>query len=486
MYKLSDIVTYENLYESWKTVRKTCKNKKRIIAFENNINSNLIYIREKLLSKEYKPNEYRIFLIYQPKVRVVMSQSIADKIVNHLLTNFCLIPVIDNKLIYSNVATRKGKGTSLANALVYKYLNVLHRNTKENIYCLKLDIKKYFYNIDHEILINKLSKYILDEDLILTFKKMLSETNEPYINNYINNQIKLYQYDLPIYGHNKGLGIGAVVNQFFAVFYLNDLDHYIKEVLKCKYYIRYMDDFVIFDTSKERLLSIWKIVEKKLNIEYKLELNKKSNIYSLKNGINFLGYNYKMDNKLNIFYDKKTYKRINKRLNSLFVHNKLKYYKSYNSYLGYFRKIENDKECKYMSFEENFSINKEKYKNYVLLILEHGFFKTMDDDALIIHYLFKYKIYDDKYVAFPLKGISKVTNKFNDLNISYCFIDENINSICYNDKIYDTYKNLATDYIGREMEKTDILSKIDHILIYPDFTKKLKEFLDATIKEIDK
>ena len=83
MYKLNEIVTFENLYNSWKTVKKTCKNKKRIVAFENNINANLIYIRDKLLSGEYKPNEYRIFLIYKPKVRVVMSQSIADKIVNH-------------------------------------------------------------------------------------------------------------------------------------------------------------------------------------------------------------------------------------------------------------------------------------------------------------------------------------------------------------------------------------------------------------------
>ena len=180
------------------------------------------------------------------------------------MTNYYLIPLLDSKLIYSNVATRKGKGTSLANKLIFKYLNALHRNTKETVYCLKLDIKKYFYNINHQILISKLSKYVSDKDILNTFKKMLSETNESYVNDYINHQIDKYRYDLPIYKKDNGLGIGAVVNQFFALFYLNDLDHYIKEDLKCKYYIRYMDDFVILDTCKDRLLRIWKIIKKNL------------------------------------------------------------------------------------------------------------------------------------------------------------------------------------------------------------------------------
>ena len=221
--------------------------------------------------------------------------------------------------------------------------------------------------------------------------------------------------------------------------------------------------------------------KKKLIDEYKLELNKKSNIYSLKNGINFLGYNYKLGSKLNIFYDKNTYRRIIKKLDLLFISNKFKYYRSYNSYLGYFRKIEKDKECKYMSFEENFGINKEKYKKYVLIILDHGFFKTMGEDALIIHYLFKYKIYDDEYVAFPSKSILKITNKFNDLNISYCFIDDKINYIEYNNKIYDTYKTLAIDYNTRESAKNEILSMIDKIMKYPRKTPKLKEYLNSLI-----
>ena len=234
-------ITLDNLYNTWLIVKKTCKNKKELYKFSLNLNTNLYNIYNDLLNKKYVFNKYKTFLIFEPKERLVMSQSIRDKIVNHFVTNYYLIPYLKHSLIDSNVATRKNKGSSYARNLLKKYINKLLINNKNEIYCLKLDISKYFYNIDHKILINKLSNKLLDKDVLELLKTIISNTNKEYINNNIMYYNNKYKINIPCYINNKGLSIGAMSSQFLAIFYLNDLDHYIKEKLKCKYYIRYMD-----------------------------------------------------------------------------------------------------------------------------------------------------------------------------------------------------------------------------------------------------
>ena len=290
-----------------------------------------------------------------------MSQTVRDKIVNHFITNYYLIPFLEPSLLDINVATRKNKGSSYARDLLIKYINKLLLNNKE-IYCLKLDISKYFYTIDHNILINKLKNNILDKNVINLLTQVISSTNKEYINkniNYLNNK---YNIDIPYYINNKGLSIGAMCSQFLAIYYLNDLDHFIKEQLKSKYYIRYMDDFIILSNDKEYLKYCYKKIEIKIN-NLNLEINKKSNIYKLSNGFNFLGFNYKIKNNiLNINITNKNYYKIKTKLNILYNKDKLKYYRSYASYYGYF-KIIKDMEVKKikMSTIETYKYYKEKY-----------------------------------------------------------------------------------------------------------------------------
>ena len=114
-------ITYENVISTWDIVRRTCKNKKAIFRYhvsKNTMNYNLYQV---LLKCCYKPLPFRLFLIFEPKARLVMSQNIEDKIINHFVTNFYLIPYLDNSLIDSNVATRKGLGTNYAIKLLKKY-----------------------------------------------------------------------------------------------------------------------------------------------------------------------------------------------------------------------------------------------------------------------------------------------------------------------------------------------------------------------------
>ena len=143
---------------------------------------------------------------------------------------------------------------------------------------------------------------------------------------------------IPLYKKGIGLSIGCLTNQILANFYLHDIDIYIKEKLKCKYYIRYMDNLIILDKDKSKLKKWFKNIESKLN-DIDLEINKKSNIYKLAVGVFFLGYTYKVNNnKIIIKYNKKTISKINRRLKYLKKYNYNKYILSLNSYKGYFKR----------------------------------------------------------------------------------------------------------------------------------------------------
>ena len=304
-------ITMENLYKMWNIIRVTCKNKKEVYYFSLNLNTNIYNIYLKLKNKTYVPSKYKTFMIFEPKARLVMSQSIPDKLVNHFVANFYLIPYLESSLIDTNVATRIGKGGGYAMDMLKKYFNkiLIHYPNKE-VYCLKVDISKYFYSIDHSILLKLLEDKIADKDVINLIKMIISQTNNKYINDAIRKYNEKYNTDIPYYVENTGLSIGAMSSQFLAIFYLNTLDHYIKEQLNCKYYIRYMDDILILDTDKEKLKYCYKCICKKIE-ELKLKVNKKSNIYRSSKGFSFLGYTYKViHNKLHISCKKETYIRI--------------------------------------------------------------------------------------------------------------------------------------------------------------------------------
>ena len=237
------------------------------------------------IEKGFSFGHYYIFTIQEKKKRVIMSSSLEDKIVNHVICKKILLP-LDKYLIDSNCATRIGKGTSYARKLLDRYLVKI--KNKGDFYVLKFDFSKYFYHINHEVLLNKLEKYLDWEDLRL-IRRVLDTTNA----SYINDEIKGLGMDT-FYQKGAGLPIGNYTSQFLAIFYLNDLDHYIKEQLGCKYYIRYMDDGIILEKDKDRLKEILDEIKEKVKQEYLLKLNAKTKIYHSSEGFVFLGIFYQV------------------------------------------------------------------------------------------------------------------------------------------------------------------------------------------------
>ena len=319
-------VDFNIVLNTYYSIRGNIRNKKKIFYFEIILYSNINYIVNNINNNTYKLSKYNIFFIKEKKYRLILSNNIYDKIYNHLVSNI-ILSKLDKYLIDSNVASRTNKGVRYARYLLNKYLCKLKRNNNK-FYILKFDIKKYFFNIDHDILITKLSKYLDNKELII-IRNIINSTNLDYINNKINYINFKYKLDLPLYNYNKGISIGSVCSQILAIFYLNDFDHLIKEKLGCKYYIRYMDDGIILMNNKEKLKKVFDVLKKEIK-DYKLEFNSKTKIYNSYEGFSFLGISYYVfNNRIIKRISKRNKKKILKRINNI----NYKFYKNYFKYI---------------------------------------------------------------------------------------------------------------------------------------------------------
>lgn len=261
-----EICKIENIISTFNEVCRNTNNKKKVQNYKQYKSIYISRIYNVLNNKTYKVGKYNVFTIYEPKERRIVSLNLQDKVINHLVARYILYPVVMPCLIEQNVASRKNKGTRKG----LEYANIYDTKCKikyKNYYILKFDISKFFASIDQEILKKKIKRKIKDKDALdIIFKIIDSE--------------------------EQGLGIGSMTSQCLAIFYLNDLDHFIKEKLKLKYYVRYQDDGLIFHESKEYLKFCFKEIEKFLDKEH-LKLNNKSRIYKNTNNFIFLGRNRK-------------------------------------------------------------------------------------------------------------------------------------------------------------------------------------------------
>lgn len=251
-----------NIMQAFNEVCKNTRNKRKVNNYKEFKCVYISRIYNTLKNKEYKVGKYNVFTIYEPKARRIVSQNMFDKIINHLVARQILMPALLPCLIDQNAASRKEMGTAKALEYFYKYRDICNCEYKD-YYILKCDIKGFFYSVDHERLKEKVSTRIKDKDALqIVFDIIDSE--------------------------ESGIPIGNMTSQILAIFYLNDMDHFIKEKLKIKYYVRYQDDFILFHRSKEYLKQCLEEITNFLRKE-KLELNRKSRIYKNTNHFIYLG-----------------------------------------------------------------------------------------------------------------------------------------------------------------------------------------------------
>ncbi|MBL7147776.1 MAG: helix-turn-helix domain-containing protein [Nanoarchaeota archaeon] len=287
--KLYNILcSHYNLKIAFEKARKRKTKKQYVSEFEGNLRNNLIKLHEELVSQTYKPQPLKTFILRDPKTRKISKSHFKDRVIHHALCNI-IEPIFDKTFIYDSYANRRTKGTHKAIQRFDYFKRKASKNNTKTCFVLKADIKHYFETVNHNILVNIIKRKIKDKKVIELIKTILS--------NY-NTKIK-----------SKGMPLGNLTSQFFANIYLNELDQFVKHKLKAKYYIRYVDDFVILSSSKDILESYKEKITKFLIKNLDLELHPdKSKIKYLYHGIDFLGFRV-------FYYHKLITKKNNRKFN---------------------------------------------------------------------------------------------------------------------------------------------------------------------------
>jgi len=215
---VEQIASYDNLRLAFYKASKTKQAKLEVVKFRENLDHNLKLLSQQILSGNVSVGKYHTFKIFDPKERMICAAAFDERVLHHAIMNVCH-PYFERHLIYDTYATRIGKGTyaALARALFFC--------TKFD-FVAKLDVRKYFDSISHEVLKNKLKRLFKDKTLLLIFDKIIDS------------------YETV---SNCGLPIGNLTSQYFANYYLSETDHSMKEISRVGGYVRYMDDILIFE-----------------------------------------------------------------------------------------------------------------------------------------------------------------------------------------------------------------------------------------------
>ena len=310
-------LTFQKLMEAHYRARKNKTFKPELISFEFNLENNISNLLNSIKKNNYHLGKYRSFKVYEPKERVIKALPYIDRIVHQWYVEEFIKPYIVPKFINTSFACITDKGTHKAVKEVQNQLRIYLRNYGD-FWILKCDIKKFFYNIDPNILYNIMKKNISD-------KKLLKFT---YLLIFDNREKREF----------VGIPIGNYTSQFFFFFYLNELDQYIKNILHIKYYTRYMDDFILLLKTKNDCKIIKRKIEIFLQKKLHLELNDKSRFYPYKMGVNFCGYRIFTTHKLLRTNSKKKIKRKIKKWNFEFHKGNLNIInatQSINSWIGH-------------------------------------------------------------------------------------------------------------------------------------------------------
>jgi len=262
---------FRNLYNAHLAARRGKRDKAEIIRFEMNLSQNLCNLQQSLQYKTYHPQGYKHFFVYDPKVRSIYAPSYSDRVVQHCLCDNILMPALEPRLIHDNAACRVNKGTHFSIYRLSGYMREFYRKHGTSGFFLKCDVRKYFESIDHVVLKNKLHKIFGEGDTFSLLCRIIDSYEK---------------------SPGKGLPLGNQASQWFALLYLDVMDRLIKEKLQIKYYVRYMDDFILLHHDKVYLQKCLTEIQSLFSEVLQLELNEKTQIFPIKNGVNYLGWRF--------------------------------------------------------------------------------------------------------------------------------------------------------------------------------------------------
>ncbi len=259
----------ENLLESWKEFLKGKHKRKDVQEFSLSLMDNIIQLHQDLANHTYNHGSYQAFRINDPKPRQIHKSLVRDRLLHHALHRM-LYPFFDRTFVSDSFSCRIGKGTHKALNRFRQFGYKVSRNNTRTCWVLKCDIRKFFENINHEVLLAIFKEYIPDRNIICILKKVIySFSSAP----------------------GRGLPLGNLTSQLFVNVYMNEFDQFMKHKLKANYYIRYADDFVVMSQDKSRLEELLPKIGDFLSEHLKLKIHPdKVFIKTLSSGVDFLGW----------------------------------------------------------------------------------------------------------------------------------------------------------------------------------------------------
>jgi retron-type reverse transcriptase len=275
------VCTYENLHQAYRAARKNGKRKKaNVAAFECDLEMELSRLQNELVEKTYQPGRYRHFYIYERKRRKISAAPFRDRVVHHALCNI-IEPIFEARFIHDSYACRVDKGT-------HRAIERAQLFARQHPYALQCDIAQFFPSIDHAILRGLLARYLADDDALWLIDRVLASgagvLADEYTMRYFPGD------DLFAVNRLRGLPIGNLTSQFWANVYLNELDYFVKHQLHCACYVRYADDFVLFDDDKARLHA-WRAEIITFLQTLRLQLHEdRASVFTTRGGFTFLGF----------------------------------------------------------------------------------------------------------------------------------------------------------------------------------------------------
>jgi retron-type reverse transcriptase len=263
------LISAENIFAAWRKFASGKTGKKDVLEFWRNLEDNIFSLHKDLAAQAYKHSDYEKFIVCDPKKRLIHKARARDRIVHRIIFDY-LQPIFEKRFIFDSYSSRTGKGTHRAVKRLKVFCRSVSQNNTEPCWILKGDIEKFFDSVSHNALFNLIKKRV-DKRVILEL---------------IWRVIKSYEI-LP----GRGLPLGNLTSQLFANIYLNELDYFIKNIMRLKYYIRFNDDFVIVHQNKEFLNSQIPVIQKFLSEKLALVLpDNKISLRKFSWGIDFLGY----------------------------------------------------------------------------------------------------------------------------------------------------------------------------------------------------
>ncbi len=242
-----ELCSFENLLLAFRRAATGKRGHPNVAAFEYRLEDNLLELREELSSKVYRPGPYTSFTIHEPKRRLISAAPFRDRVVHHALCNL-IEPVFERTFIADSYANRVGKGT-------HRALNRAQKLARQYRYVLQGDVRQFFPSIDHAILRTILARKLTDRDVLWLIGLILESGIGVLSEHY--DMVYFAGDDLMAINRPRGLPIGNLTSQFWANCYLNPFDHFVKRELRCKAYVRYVDDFLLFADDKPTLWD-WK------------------------------------------------------------------------------------------------------------------------------------------------------------------------------------------------------------------------------------